>query len=325
MPADLDHRPPVDPVLHAQLRRWVARSLITTEEAEAIEAFERASAPTVAAEPRRMPLLTEALVYVGAALAAAAAVVLLADRWEDLRSAVRVAAVGAACIVTLGAGLLLRRSSDPAMARVTSVAWFVAVGLFGWMTWLVAYDLLELRGRVPALIAGVAVTVLGGALYAQLRRGLQQFAMVAGLMTVAGASVGEGTGAMLAVWAVAVAWTLVGVLGLLQPERAALVGGPAVAIWSPLAMPGDVGMWLGLATGVALIVVGVTRREPILLGFGAFGVFVHLLRLLGRFFAGTAVMPIALLVAGAVVLALAVLYARRSGRGPTRTAPRSPS
>jgi hypothetical protein len=248
----------------------------------------------------------------------------MADRWEGLTPAVRVASVGVAFLGALGAGMLLRRSADPAMVRVTSLAWCGATALFGWLAQLVAYELLDLRGRVPAMLAGVAVTVLGGALYALLRRALQQFAMVGGLLVLAGATFAEGPGAMVAVWAVAVAWTVVGALGLLPPERAALIGGPIVAIWAPLGAE-DFGIWLGLATGIALIAAGVTRRESILVGFGAFGVFVHLLRLLGRFFGGTAVMPVALLVAGAVVLTLAVVYARRSGQGPTRTAPRSPS
>lgn len=324
MPADLDHRPTVDPTLHDKLHRWVAASLITPEEADAIETFEGSVARAAPAEPRRVPLLTEALIYVGAALTAAAAVMLLGDRWEDVTPAIRCAAVGTACLAALAAGALLRRSPDPAMGRVTSLAWLVATGLFGWLAWLVAYDVLDLRGRVPALAAGMAMTVLGAGLYVLLRRALQQMAMVGGLLTVVGVSVGEGSGAMVAVWAVAVVWIIVGNLGLLPPDRAALVGGSVVAIWAPIGFA-PVGIWLGLATGIGLVVAGVARHASILVGFGAFGIFVYLLRVLAYHFGDTAAMPVALLVSGAALLTLAIAYARRSGRRPTRTARRSPS
>jgi len=321
MSADLDQRLPVDPRLHAMLHRWVAESLLTLAEADAIEAFEARESKVA---PRRIPLLTEALVYVGAALAAAAAAVLLGERWDDLTPAARAASVAVAFLVMVVAGWALRGSEDPALARVTSVAWFVATGLFGWLVWIIAYDVLDHRGRVPALVAGVAIATLGGALYLVLRRGLQQIAMLVGVLMIAGASFGEGSGTMIAVWVVAVAWIVAGGLGLLPPKDITFVGGPVVALWTPLALgAGDVGMWLGLGTGIALVVAGVATHESVLLGFGAVGVFAYVMRVLVRLFGDTAAMPIALLVAGVVVLVLAVVYARRSGT--TRSARRSPS
>jgi len=327
MPADLDHHPSVDPTLHRKLHRWVDASLITSEEADAIETFEVSAVRERPAEPQGVPLLTEALVYVGAALAAAAAAVLLGDQWENLTPAVHAMAVGLAALLAFAAGLLLHRSDDPALIRITSLAWLAAAGLSGWLAWLIAYDVLDLRGRVPALVAGVTIAVVGAALYALQRRALQQFAMCLGLLIVAGASFAEGrAAAMVAVWGVAVGWTAVGALGLLPPRSAALIGGPVVAIWAPLALSGsDIGIWLGSLTAAGLLVTGVVQHEPLLLDIGAFGVFVAAIRLLVRFFGGTAVMPIALLATGAIVLALAIGYARRAGRTSTRPAPRSPS
>jgi hypothetical protein len=327
MPADLHHRPSIDPALRRRLHRWVAASLLTPEEADAIEAFEAAAVRERPAGPRGVPPLTEALVYVGAALAAAAAAVLLGDRWEDLTPVVRSTAVGVAALLAFVAGLLLHRSDDPALIRITSLAWLAAVGLSGWLAWLIAYDVLDLRGRVPALASGVTITLVGAALYAIQRRALQQVAMCIGLLIVAGAAFAEGrAAAAVAVWAVAVAWTVVGALGLLPPASAALLGGPVVAIWAPLALTGSpVGIWLGLCTATGLLVAGVIMRESLLLGLGAFGVFVAVMRVLVRYFGGTRAMPVVLLVAGAIVLILAIAYARRSGRTSTRPAPRSPS
>lgn len=326
MPADLDHPPAIDPALRERLHRWVAASLISPAEADAIGAFE---ARLREVEPRRIPMITEALAYVGAALAAAAAVVLLGERWDELTPGVRVASVATGFAVAFVGGALLHgRRRDPAIVRLTSVLWAVATGLFGWLGWLIAYGLLDLRGRVPALVCGIAVTVLGGALYVDLREGLQQIALFAGVLTIVGASIGDGTGLMVALWAIGVVWIVLGALHRLPPERAAFIGGPLVVLWAPMALGngGDgVGVWIGLATAVMLVVASLVLREGVLLGFGTVGVFAYLIRVLVHLFGDTAAMPITLLIAGAVVIGLAVWLARRSTRAISRSARRSPS
>ncbi len=338
MPTDLEHRSPTDPRLHERLHRWVAASLITPDEADAIEAFEAAATagrPAAGATfrgpvaERRIPLVTEALAYVGAALAAGAAGVLLGDRWEELTPAVRVACVGVAGAAAFVGGLLLRPSDEPAIRRLTGVLWLASAGLAAFLAWLVAHDVLELGGSAPTLVTGVVTTVAGGGLYAARRAGAQQVAPFLGLLLVAGASAPEGVPAMLAVWSVAVAWTVAGIVGLLDPGRVALLLGGVVALWAPAALgaEGDLGMWLWLATAVCLLVASIVTRETLLLGVGAIGLFGSTVRVLVELFGGTAAMPAALLVTGAVVLAAAIWYARRSSgpRAATRSARRSPS
>jgi Predicted membrane protein (DUF2157) len=324
MSAHLDHRP-TDPELHRKLHAWVAASIITPREADAIEDFEAGEGVWVSVEPatHRVPLVTEALAYVGGALAAAAAAVLLGNNWSELTPAVRAVSVGVAATAAFAGGLLLRSSDEPAFARLSSVLWFVATGLFAWFTWLISYDVLDLRGRVPVRVMGVETTVLAGALYAVRRRGLQQVALFAGLLMVFGASMPEGTPAMVALWGVAVVWIVLGILGTLDPTRVALAFGSLGALYVPLAagQGSDVGMWLGLGTGIAMLVASIALHETLLLGFGAVGVFGYALAVLVRLFGGTAAMPIALLAVGALVLVVAVVLARRT----TRTGPRSPS
>lgn len=326
MAADVDHPPAIDPALHERLHRWVTASLISPAEADAIEVFE---AHLREAEPRRIPMITEALAYVGAALAAAAAAVLLGERWDELTPGVRVASIAIAFTVAFTSGAVLRgRRRDPAIERLTSVLWSVATGLFGWLAWLVAYDLLDLRGDAPALWCGVAITVLGGALYLALREGLQQIAVLAGILTIVGASIGPGAGLTLTVWGVGVAWTALGALDRLPPQRAAFIGGPLVALWAPLALTDGgegIWMWLGLATAVGLIAVSLALHQNVLLGFGTVGVFAYLIRVFVRLFGDSAAMPVALLVAGGIVIVVAVWLARRSAAGVSRSARRSPS
>src|SRR3989304_1563167 len=87
--------------LGGRLLRWVDASLITSEQAEAIRAFEE-----VPAEPRRVPLIAEALGYLGAALALAAGIVALGDSWQDLSDAARLGALGGAVVVLPVGGFL---------------------------------------------------------------------------------------------------------------------------------------------------------------------------------------------------------------------------
>ncbi len=325
MPTDPGHHQPIDPALHAKLHRWVAASLITAAEAEAIEDFESRSAPIAA---RRVPLVTEALAYLGAALAAAAAAVLLGDRWQELAPTVHVAAVGSGAAIALAGGWALRRSEEPAFARTTSVLWFAGTGLVAWLAGLIAGEVLEHGGRVPLLAAAAAATVCGAILFALRRRALQQIALFAGLVALVATAFGEPPSSPTAVWVVGAVWVAAATLGVLRPDRPAAAAGALVALYAPapLSAAGEGwGLWLGLGTAAALLAMSVWRREPILLGLGGVGLFGYLVAVLADAFGGTAGMPIALLLAGAIVLALALGYARRSGRVATRTAPRSPS
>jgi hypothetical protein len=271
--------------------------------------------------------MTEALAYLGAALAAAAAAVLLGGRWEELAPAARATAIGAGAVIALAAGFALRRSEEPAFVRTTSVLWFVGTGLTAWFVGLVAGDVLAYEGRVPLLAGGLAAIACGGILFALRRRGLQQIALLAGLVTVGAAAFEEAPAAPTAAWAIGVVWVLAAMVGQLRPARPAYGAGSLVALYAPVVTTSDEGwgLWLGLGTATAVLAASVWRREPIMLGLGGVGLFGYLVGVLADRFGGTAAMPIALLLAGAVVFALALGYARRSGRAAIRTAPRSPS
>lgn len=269
-----------DPELHRRLQRWVAASLISPEQAHAIEELELRAALGARA---RTPLLTEALIYVGGSLAVSAAVALLAPRWEELAIGARTAALAVGCAVTFLIGLLARRSEDPAMARVTSVAWAATMALSGWLAGQIAADLLDLHGRVPTVAFGLGASLVGAALYAVHPRALQQAALAIGLLSLAESALGGDPRGILVGWG---------------------LGG------------GARGMLVAWGLGAAWALAG---------GLGALGVFVHALRTLAELFGDTAAMPIALLTAGAVALALALGYARRERRSLRPSPPRSPS
>lgn len=321
------HRPLTDPELLARLQRWVAEGIIGPDEAAAIEAFEAERRPE-AVTAERVPLLTESLAYGGGALAVAAGVVLLRDAWADLVSGVRAAIVGAAGLAALAAGFVLRRSEEPAYARLASLSWFVATGLTAWFAGLLAGDVLRLQPRAAALAASGAASAVGAVLFAVRRRSLQQLALLMGLLGLAASIVYDAPAAPTAVWGVGIAWILLGSLGWIRPTRTAMAAGAIVSLWIPRFVQtsgGRYAMWLGLATALLALTLGVARREAAMLGLGGLGLLGYLVWVLSDLFARSLAMPVVLLLAGALMLVLALRIARRSGRRLRPGSPRTPS
>jgi hypothetical protein len=325
LPSNLDH-PAADPALHRKLQRWVTEALITPAEAAAIEGFETAQARRVETPSRRIPLVTEALGYLGAVLALVAGIVVASERWEDLDPLVRVTAIGVGAVTLFALGWLLRTNDEPAIGRLASVLWALSSGLVLWLGWTLCSDVLETSDRTAGILSGSFTIVASGAYYLVLRRPLQQVALAVAIAFTLGFAVFEPAPNGVVRWVMGVVWFLLGGANVLRPQRVALAVGGLLALESAMTLgtadvPG-VGFPLGLATAAALIAASVAMRETPLLVIGVIGLFVFLTRTVAYYFHGTLGAPIALLAAGAIVLAVAIVLARR---GPTRTGPRSPS
>jgi hypothetical protein len=324
MTTDLNHQP-VDPDLHRKLETWVTASLITPHEAEAIERFEEHET-AVETAPRRVPLVTEALGYLGAVLALAAGIALFAERWEDLAVGAKLAAIGVAAAVALGSGWLLRSNAEPAIRRLGSVLWAGSVGLVAWFAAVLAMDVLETSDRTTAIIASVTAAIVAGGLFAFRRRPLQQIALYVALFYVVGFVFEDPVPIGTAMLVIALGWFALGWRGILQPRYTALVLGSLGALIGPMTITSEAigaGVLIGLVVAAGIVAAGVVLRETVLLAIGVLGLFWFLIRGITYFFEGTVGVPIALLAAGAIVLAVALVLARRSGT--TRTGPRSPS
>jgi hypothetical protein len=324
MTTDLHHHP-ADPDLHRKLETWVTASLITPQEAEAIERFEEHET-AVESAPRRVPLVTEALGYLGAVLALAAGIALFAERWDDLAVGARLAAIGVAAAAAFGFGWLLRNSSEPAIRRLGSVAWAGSVVLVAWFAAGFATDVLETSDRTTGIIASVTATIVAGALFAFRRLPLQQLALFVALFFAVGFLLEDPVPIGTAMLVIGLAWFALGWRDILEPRYTALVLGSLGILIGPMTIAGEAtgaGLLIGLAMAAAVVTAGVLLREAALLGIGVVGLFVFLIRTVTYFFEGTVGVPIALLAAGAVVLAVALILARRYGT--TRTGPRSPS
>jgi hypothetical protein len=323
--------------LAADLERWVAAGLITSEQAESIRAHERAAA---AARPpageRRISLIAEALGYVGTALALAGAAVGLGQAWEDIPAWGRLAAAAGATALLLLGGAILLRQTEPAFRRLQSVLWFLAVGAGVWFLVVLGVEYLGLEDdERMMLLVGVGSAVLAGLLWVARRDALQHAALFATLLAALVGAVlclpGEAPIWLyaLVVWALGVAWGLAGWFRVLEPWWLGIALGSVGAVVGPSVGIGEYSwlLALGLGTAVFLMAVSVPTGQVPLLAVGTLGTFGYLTWAVFHFFGDSLSVPVVLVIIGAVFIALAVVAGRltqvtrgrrlRSGGEPT--------
>lgn len=304
--------------LRADLERWVAAGLVSAEQAEAIAAHERVSAPRRPTTERRGSLVAEALGYVGASLAIAGAAVGLGQAWDGVPTAGRLAiAFGAAAALLIGGAVLLAQT-EPPFRRLQSVLWALAVGAVAWALFVLVVDFSDVRGEWAVLAVGGGAATAAGILYAVRRHPLQQAVFYAALhAALIGALLclpGDLRAWMpaLGVWALGVAWALLGWFRVLEPWWLALALGSVGAVIGP-AVGLDRYPWLlavALVTSVFFMAVSVPSGQVPLLAVGTIGTFAYLTWAVIRYFSDNLGVPLALVIVGAVFLILAVVAGR---------------
>src|SRR6266511_1472211 len=203
--------------------------------------------------------------------------------------------------------------------RLGAVLWFLAVAAVAGFAEVVADQVLHQSHGLQHVIAGLAATA-AGVLFWRLRvSSLQQVAVLVSLLAtvtavvevVAPASPSWGGGA---VWAVGVAWLLLGSRRLLIPARTAeVLGALAMLLGAETVRGGELRSWglaLGLLSAAALVGAGAAARRTVLLSVGAVGLFVFPFDATLTWFGRGATVPLALLVTGGALLLVAVLTGR---------------
>jgi hypothetical protein len=242
---------------------------------------------------------------------------------EATDALVHVTVLAIATAVLLGLGWSFRASVEPAAGRLAGVLWVAAVLTTAGLAGVIAVDVANTEGRVPGVAAGLAALAVAIPLYAVRRKALQHIAVFLSAALTIGSvfAVQDSWLPALAVFIFAAVWAIAGGRGSLPPERTAYALGSFAMLVAALNIAGTShgGLWLGLATATGLLVASVLRHERVLLGFGAVGLFVFLLRTIGTYFGGGAGMAIGLAGAGLLVLVVALVLARRTGRQQTRS------
>ena len=307
------------PNLSERLDVWVAERVISRADADAIAAFESRRAPVP--RGRGVTPVTEALAYLGAALAVAAGGTLVGGEWDGLSTAGRIAVPGAIWLVLFGAGWWIGSATSPAQGRLARVLWFLSAASLSWTVGSVVADGFGAE-RWP-LWSGAAVVLYAGALYLARPATLQQLALVGGLVLLAvGLAEDSWTVMGVAFWAIGAAWILLGWRRLLvQPGTASTVGSLLALIGALLfsIRHEEVGAWSSVLTAAGLIGVSVGIRQTAMLVLGAIGLFFSTFGTIQQYVEGTTGIAIGLLVAGVVVLALALIVSRLTSPSRWRT------
>ena len=230
--------------------------------------------------------------------------------WEDLPTAARIAVPGVIWVVLFGLGWRLRDARHPALGRLGRVLWFVSPAPLAWCVTVVAMDGFGLRERWPLLWSGAAVAAYAGGLYV-LRPGiLHQLGVVVGLAMLASGLFGSAQAIGSAIWVIGIVWILLGWRDLLVGRDSALTIGTVAALLGVTMIPVPAGLWMGLVTSAALIGLSVALRQSPMLALGGIGLFASTIGTIQHHVRGTTGVAIGLLVAGIVMLALALLVSR---------------
>ncbi len=310
-----------------QLDRWVARGLITSEQAQRILDEEQE-----AGGGRSVPLVIEALGYVGGILVLVAAGTITGRYWSALGVSGRLSLACAAAAVLLIIGIGAAQRSGAAGLRLRSVCWLLSAATFAAALALLGGEVLELRGDSVVLLAAGVTAVYAGALWARTRGVLQQAALVAALAVAAAAASahlpGDDAVSGLAVWGTGAVWLLLGWGGLVTPRTAAFVLGGAAAVVGPgLALEAGWGTGVAIGSAVVLLAAGMWLRDLVLLAAGSVATLWTVPVVLDRFFPGSLTAPLALLAAGVTLLVTALVIAPSVARSRpgTQRSPRSGS
>jgi len=307
------------PELREQLAGWTAQGLIDAEQAARI-----AAAPVPGPAPRRLPLVVEALGYLGAVLGVIAALVAARELLPTVTVGVQLAFAGAAAVVLLLVGIMLPTRGQPALGRLRSVLWLTsAVALAAAAALLTGPHFGDMGPVARPLVTEAVVTAYAVVLWWRSRATLQHLAAFAGtaaLATTALAQTGDlydnwrvGT----ALWVLSLLWGITVHRGYLVPRTAGYVAaGIGLLVGAQLTILVQPGTEvLAIATVAGLLAAGVALRRVLLLGLGAVGAVVMFPQAAHRYLPGGLGAAAAVLAAGVVILGIALWLAR------TRTKP----
>lgn len=259
-------------MLERSLQAWQEAHLIEPRQVEAIRAFEHAAAdtrsPDSAAKPaRRIPVVAEALGYLGGLLGVIGLVLLLTRYWPDMATPARMAlAVGGAIVLTT-AGLKVPHRGEMALERLRWFVWLGATACSGLAGGVFVADVIDTtKGTTIVLGGAVLVLVHSLVLWWQHERPVQQATcLVAALVTTGtlGATVLGMGAAGLVLWAVAAMMLASGIMHLTTfSPITVFVGAAGTAVGAGMTVDGNHGagmLFLVLTAGYLLALAAAAR------------------------------------------------------------------
>jgi hypothetical protein len=281
-------------------------------------------APATAPEPAPAPrtaLLAEVIGYAGGALVIVAALYLASELWPDIPTAAALTLAAVACGVLGAAGAVLRTSGSPPSRRLRSVLWLMSTASLAAFTGILGDQVWHLSPAGTTLVTAAAAGVYGAAQWRRTRAVLQHLAVFASAAVLVGTAVAQLTPGLgdwapgLGIWALSALWGGAVSRGYLPPKGAGyFAAGFGLLTGAQLAMDVPAGHLLALATVAGLLAGGVLLREVWLAGLGAVGVLLVVPQTAERYLPESAAAPLAVFVAGVVLVGSAIWLAKRRAR-----------
>ena len=298
---------------HAE--HWVEAGLVSSDQLEAIRAFEHHEAPPAP----QLSIVAELAVYLGSVLALMSGAMMVGQSWDALRTGGQLA-IGVA-IAALGfiAGTRLIHLDDPGTRRLASFMWLIGTGGVA-LTVGILVDTAALDDPGwNVLIIGLPILAIGATLWRNLDRPLQVLTTAVG----AGLTLG-GIGALLAtppwiggilVWLTAIAICALAITQRLRPELYVIAVASAAAMIGAVMLADVSELTASIAatiTAAGVVAVGLARHLVPILVIGVIAFLQALQGLLMTTLNG-GLAAAAVAVAG---LAVVVVVIARSTRGP---------
>lgn len=308
---------------------WASTGVISPKQAEQMKADVAAAQGAQTQHRSRVAsLVVEALGYLGAVIIVVGLGLIIGEFWDELPVWLTVAGALAlaAGLVAAGAVLPVQRS-EPAN-RLRTVLYVAAVLPFAGAAAIAATEWFGFEDIEVGVTASAAAMAFAAALWYVERRPLQHVAFfVAALFTV-GTTTSMITQPVftvyynepplwvtvtgLAIWAFGLAWFLLSWAELIKPpELGKILGAVAMVTGIMNASQATWGLFLGVTTVAALVVLAVLMRDFGLLIVAAIGTLQVLPMLIMELFPGVLTAALALLVVGAVLILAAIYIARR--------------
>jgi len=316
--------------LQEHLSEWVDHQLLNPGEAARIGDYERALA-----KPRRISAVAEIVGYLGALLILVGGGSLYVQERDAMSHVVRVAVPAFGALAALVGGIFLIRTSEFSFRRLGAVLWMISVGLVAGAIAVALVDTPVIVPQYTAFVVGAASLVYAVILYRLCKHEATQAAMFAAAVTTLAGVIAwvnpQGDNAQI--WfavplvALGLAWVIAGATSVVVPRTIALVLGSFLALYMPQLIAGTNIVWmafvLGLAVAGGLLAASTWLRSTPVLVLSAIGLFMYLVGVITQYLSDTVGAPLALLLSGVALLAVA-LGASRLQRFTRRNGPEEP-
>lgn len=228
--------------IEALLERWSAAGVLDSAAVERINQFEleqrSVSSQTLGpARQRRVPLVAEALGYLGGILGIVGLVMLIASYWDDMSDVIRLVVSAAGSAVAVTAGFFVPSRGEAALQRLQWFVWAVGTAAAGVVGGVIVHDLMgrdsSRQESQVALGVAIAVAVVSAGLWWRRERPVQQLTMIGGVAVAVGCGATQWwdngpTG--LAVWGFGLLVIVIGVISAVPMQVVSATAGTATLV-----------------------------------------------------------------------------------------------